>query len=346
MNTANHSSYFLLILLAAALIIVYFVVQPFLGPLILASVFAFLFHPLYVRISTFLKHRESIAALLTTIIAIVVVMLPITLLGSQIFLESNQLYHTLADGEKDSFSAMAENLVNQARTMVNVPDNYEINLGQYVQQILDVLIQNIGAVFSSVAGLVMDFFVFLVAFYFLLKDGKRLKEYWIALSPLEDHHDEKILGKIGAAVSSVVKGSLSIGIIQGILTAIGFALFGVPNAVLWGSVAAVAALIPGVGTALVLGPAIGYLYFTGNTVGSIGLLAWGGIAVGLVDNLLGPTLMGSGMKMHPLAVFLTVIGGLAFFGPLGFILGPLSLSLCFVLIDIYFSFKNREITTR
>ena len=77
----------------------------------------------------------------------------------------------------------------------------------------------------------------------------------------------------------------------------------------------------------------------GNIFGGIGLLVWGVTAVGLIDNLLGPKLVGQGMQLHPLAVFITVLGGLAFFGPLGFILGPLAMSVCLTLIDIYSSFK-------
>ena len=182
--------------------------------------------------------------------------------------------------------------------------------------------------------------MFLIAFYFFLKDGSKLKDYFVELSPLDDKDDEKIISRLKQAVSATVKGSLSIGLIQGTLTGIGFAIFGVPNAVLWGTVAAVAALIPGVGTALIILPAILFLFVPENTFGAFGLLAWGLLAVGLIDNFLSPRLVGRGMKLHPLLVFISVLGGLAFFGPLGFLLGPLSVSVFLALIDIYFSIKK------
>lgn len=75
--------------------------------------------------------------------------------------------------------------------------------------------------------------------------------------------------------------------------------------------------------------------------GAVGLLVWGVVAVGLVDNFLGPKLVGRGMQLHPLAVFIAVLGGLAFFGPLGFILGPLVMSVCLALIDIYAALRKR-----
>ena len=74
---------------------------------------------------------------------------------------------------------------------------------------------------------------------------------------------------------------------------------------------------------------------TGKTLAAIGLLIWAVIAVGLIDNFLGPILVGRGVKIHPLFILFAVIGGLGFFGPLGFLLGPLVLSLLYALVDIY-----------
>ncbi len=340
MPQTNHPIHFLLLCLAGAFTIAYFVVQPFLGPLILAAVFAFLFQPLYEKLVRFLGKSESMAAFAVTLIALMVGIIPVLFLGSQILRESSHLYSALASGGRDGLVTLFENLVSQIRSFFPIPGNFEIDFNQYLRRGLDVVVQNLGTIFSSVATLVLDFFVFLTAFYFLLKDGHKLKDYFVKLSPLDDRYDTVIVTRLTLAVSSVVKGNLSIGLIQGVLTGIGFALFGVPNAVLWGSVAALAALIPGIGTALVIAPAILFLFITGNTVGGLALLIWGFAAVGLIDNFLGPKLVGRGMQLHPLAVFIAVMGGLAFFGPLGLLLGPLSISLCLAIVEIYFSLKE------
>lgn len=342
MNQKQRSHYFLLFGLVAAIIVIFLIIRPFLNPLILGAVFAFLFQPLYRKILRLLWKQQSIAALATMIIAVVLVMLPIMLLGFQIFKELNQLYQTVINGDKDIFLTMIEDGINQARVFLFIPDNFQINFSQYLQQGIDALMRNVGSIFSSFAKILLDFFVFLVAFYFLLKDGHKLKNYIIALSPLDDEDDEMIASRFKLAISSVVKGNLVIGIIQGALTGIGFTLFGVPNAVLWGSVAAIAAVLPGIGTTLVLAPAIIFLFITGNIFGSAGLLVWGMTAVGLIDNFLGPILVGKGMQMHPLLVFIAIIGGIAFFGPLGFLLGPLVMSPCLTIIEIYFSLKERK----
>ena len=100
-------------------------------------------------------------------------------------------------------------------------------------------------------------------------------------------------------------------------------------------VTSLAALVPGVGTALVMAPAIGFLLISGQTVSAIGLLVWGVAAVGLIDNFLGPVLMGRGVHLPPLVILLAVLGGLAFFGPVGIFLGPLTVSLLIALFTLY-----------
>ncbi len=342
MSRDQHSNYFLFFCLAASIVVVYFVVQPFLTPLIVAAVFAFLFQPIYQKFLRLTRERASLAAFATTITAIILVVLPIAFLGTLILKESTVLYQTLAGENRSGLVEMMERSVDQVRAILPIPETFELNISQYARQGLEALVQHLGGIFSSFAKMLLNAFVFFTAFYFFLKDGGKLKDHLVAVSPLHDKDDELIVSRLQSAVSATVKGRLTIGLVQGALTGIGFALFGVPNAALWGSVAAITALVPGIGTALVIAPAVVFLFLAGNTFGGAGLLVWGLIIVGLVDNFLGPKLIGHGMQLHPLAVFLAVLGGLAFFGPLGFLLGPLSMSVCMALIDIHSSLKTRD----
>ncbi len=331
-------NYFLFLCLAVSLIVVYYIFRPFLASLVLASIFAFIFQPVFRKLLTITKNRESLSALITTFIAIIIAIVPMAILGTLVLKELTELYQTLIKGENggliSTIRLAAENLRNI------LPVNFDLDINQYAKQGLESLILNLGDIFSSFAKILINTLVFLISFFFLLKDGGRLKNYFVILSPLDDKDDEMIVKRLESAVLATVKGSLTIGLIQGALSGIGFALFGVPNPALWGSTAAIAALIPGVGTSLILVPAIFYLLLTGHTLAGLGLLAWGLTAVGLIDNLLGPKLIGRGMHLHPLIVFLAVLGGLSFFGPLGFLLGPLAISLCLALIDIYLSLKT------
>lgn len=333
MNRQKSEFYFLLILLSGIFVLAFFIFKPFLYALILAIVFATVFGPIHKKMLVMTRERNALAALLTTISVLIVIIVPLTLVGIQIFQEASGLYSSLTinGGAIDIFKRFSP-----------VPiDSLDIN--QYLKQGLSWLLQHLGPLFGNVAKIIVSVFIFLVALYYLFKDGHKLKAAVIALSPLQDIHDEIIFNKLELAINSVIRGNLVVALVQGILTAIGFAIFGVPNAALWGSVAAVAALIPGIGTALVLLPAILYLYFSGETFFAVGLLIWGMTAVGLVDNFLGPKLASRGMRLHPFLILLSILGGIGFFGPLGFLLGPLVLSLLFALLEIYFTISKEHI---
>ena len=332
MNHQKSELYFLLTLLAGIFILAFFIFKPFLYALILAMVFATVFGPLHKKMLAMTRDRKGLAALLTAISVLIVVIAPLAFLGIQIFQEATQLYSSLV-GNGDATDLFK-------RFSPAPIDSLDIN--QYLKQGLSWLLQHLGPLFANVAKAVAGVFIFLVALYYLFKDGHKLKRAVVALSPLQDIHDETIFNKLALAINSVIRGNLTVAFIQGILTAIGFAIFGVPNATLWGSVAAITALIPGIGTALVLLPAILYLFFSGETLFAVGLLLWGMTAVGLVDNFLGPKLVERGMRLHPFLILLSILGGIGFFGPLGFLLGPLVLSLLSALLEIYFIIRKEH----
>jgi len=343
MPTPKPQLYFLLAILAGTFVLTFFVFRPFLYTLILAMVFATVLQPVYQKILKFTGGKQEFSSLITILIVIIFIFTPLVFLSIQIFKEAEQLYSSLAtSGGKNAILDIFNNLQNSFQNYFPATKEISLNFDQYIKQGLDWLIQNLGSIFGSFAKMAVSSFLFLVSLYYLLKDGKKLKAAVIDLSPLVDTDDETIFQKIETAVGSVLKGSLLIALIQGILTSIGFIIFGVPNAILWGSVAAIAALIPGIGTALVLTPAIFFLLLNGEIFQGVGLVLWGVVAVGLVDNFLGPKLVGRGMKLHPLIILLSAIGGIGFFGPIGFILGPLSASLLFALLDIYSSLMRKE----
>lgn len=342
MHNNKQPQYFLFFCLVASIVFVFFIIRPFLVPLVMAGVFALLFQPIFLRLTKLTKGRKSISAFLITIFSVFMVILPIIFLGAMILKEATGLYSDLASSNDGIITALGKTISN-TKTMLPFLNNTELDFSKYVTQALETFAQNIGAIFSSFAKIIINSFVFLIALYFLLKDGPRFGKYLIELSPLDDKDDRFIVSRLKTAVHATVKGNLTIGLIQGVLTGIGFAIFGVPNPVLWGGVAAIAALLPGVGTTLVIAPAIFYLFFINSFYNAIGLTIWGLTAVGLIDNILGPKLVGQGMHLHPLAVFVSVLGGIAFFGPLGFMFGPLALSICLALIDIYFSLKKNNI---
>jgi predicted PurR-regulated permease PerM len=331
--------YFLLVLLFATSVLAFFILKPFLYALILAIVFAIVCQPLYQAILKAFKGRAGLASLVTILFICIFVFAPLFLIGWQIFGEGQQLYFSLSEGfGNGGLSQVSVLLEEKFNGLSPLLDNISLDFGQYFKTGLNWLLNNLGAIFLNFAQIMTSSFVFLFAFYYLLRDGEKIKQFVIKISPLNKEDDELIVDKVSLAINAVVKGSLMLAVIQGILLAIGLYIFNVPNPVLWGTVAAIGALIPMVGTAIIVVPAVIWLYFSGQIISALGLLLWGVLFVGLIDNLLRPHLVGKGASLHPLLILLSVLGGLSFFGPVGFVLGPLVATLFVVLIDICSTF--------
>lgn len=342
MTPLQHTrSYFLFVSLAGAALLTVLVFAPFLKPLALAAVFAVVLSGIFNKISRMLGGWPSTAALLTVLVSVVMILLPLTVVGTLVGTEAHNLYVSLA-GAGGGKTVVAQMILSANEAYGSVipglgafAENASANIDEYTRQLLSWITGNAGQIFSSFSSLFLAFFIFFVALYYLLRDGKRVRAILIELSPLDDREDMRIFDRLELAINSVIKGNLVIALVQGVATTIGFTLCGVPSSILWGTVASVAALIPGIGTGLVILPAVGYLFFTGAMVQGVILLLWGVLAVGLVDNFLGPKLVGRGMNLHPLLVLLSVLGGLIYFGPAGIFLGPLTVSLFFALLSIY-----------
>lgn len=346
MHTRIPGLYFLVALLAGTLVLSYFIFEPFLAPMFLAAVFASVLQPLYRRILQKLPLWPSLSALLTVLVAVVCILMPLVFVGTQIGIEARDLYTGFKGGDARAFvqnSALAleEVIVPYVPSARGFSANLSSNLSTYAETALQWVIQHVGSAASGIAGVFLKFFLFFIALYYLLRDGAKLKQKIVELSPLRDTYDEQIFEKLELAVNSVIKGNLTIALLQGVLTGIGFTIFGVPNSFLWGTVAALGALIPGIGTGLVFVPTVLFMFFTGHEPAALGLAIWGVLAVGLIDNFLGPQLIGRGVNLHPLLVLLSVLGGLALFGPVGLFLGPLTLSLLFAFLSIYMDVSQR-----
>ena len=343
-------NHFFFALLAGVILLVVFIFLPYVNVLVLAITLAIIFSPVNRRIQKVVGNRESFAAFCTLCIIAVVVLAPLFFITFKIYGETRDLYTSLSGrgGSTVALETLEKNIISLSSRVLPEgirPTDESLDLGQYVQTALSFGVSHLDTIFSRTAILIFKLFLLLVALYYTLRDGPKLKKSLVEYSPLVDTHDEQIFKKLELAVNSVVKGSLTVGVIQGVLTGIGFAIFGVPNPALAGSIAVITSLIPGVGTAIVLIPGVIYLFVTGSTGAAIGLLLWAVVAVGLIDNILGPFLVKRGINIHPFLILLSVIGGIGFFGPVGFSMGPLALSLLFALLSLYKSKMMNGVST-
>ncbi len=331
-------SYFFFGLLALVILVAFVIAFPYLPALVFACALAVIFRPLYERVLKRVRGKEALAAWLTILIVIAIVLVPLMSVGFQVFNEARTFYGHLAQNGLEGFRAGGALQEAVGRVAPSLSDNSK-ELGQ---KILSWMVGSAGLFFGHAVTVLLNIFICFIAFFYFLTDGKRIRDWLVMFSPLPENYDNMILDRLSRTVASVIRGTLVIASLQGMLTGIGFWLFGIPNPALWGSTAAISALIPGVGTSLVLIPAVLYAFIFGNPLHALGLLAWSLIAVGLIDNFLGPRLIHRGAKIHPFAIFISVMGGLAVFGPLGFVIGPLVFSLLFTLFDIYGSIHEIE----
>src|SRR3989344_1767950 len=342
MQSGRIQEIFLVALLLATAVLAFYIFKPFLIPLALAAIFAVALAPLYRLILRGIGSRESLAALLTVLVSLVCLVAPVALLSTRVVVEARQFYASLESGESgasldSALNSGAQLLAPYVLNIESVRQAIADNADTYSKDAAQWVASHLGDAFTSVAAALLGLFIFLIALYYMLRDGERFKRAVMQVSPLATADEELIFERLALAINSVVRGNILTALAQGVLSTVGFAIFGVPNPVLWGTAAFFAALIPGIGTALVFIPVVAFTFLTGDSGAALGLTIWGAVAVGMIDNTLGPRLVGRGMGLHPLLILPGVLGGLAFFGPAGIFLGPLTLSLLFALLSIYSS---------
>jgi predicted PurR-regulated permease PerM len=312
---------------------VWLITSPFLSALALVAVIVTISSPLYYAILPRVpRQNKSVAALLSTIIVFVVGILPIAIVTGLIVNEAGDLYQDNNQLEEISLGGSLDLLESQ---IAQVVPGFAFDLAGQLSLVAEWFTGNLASIFAGTISTFFLFFIALIASFYFFRDGHELLQLVIKASPLPDHEDKEILNRLGRAVRAVATGTLLVAIIQGTLVAIGLATAGVDRAILLGSLAAIGAMIPGVGTGIVMLPIIAILFFTGDVYIAVGLLIWSVTIVGLVDNLLGPYLMSRGNNMHPFIILISVLGGLSLFGPIGFLVGPVVVTLFLVLLEIY-----------
>lgn len=322
--------YFFFGLLLATLVFTLFIFSPFGTVLVLAISFTIVLHPIYVWLHK-KKLPSWLASLLTVLIFLVIVCGPILSVGALVFNQSQGLYQTVTSG--GSIDPFLDKLNRSVESLL--PDGMTFSIEEKVSGLASTLSASVARIFTATVSAFFSFILLLLAMFYFLKDGARWRKALVILSPLHDRDDEKIMSRLEIAVNGVVKGYLLVALIQGILMGLGLWIFGVPNPALWGVLAAVASLLPTIGTALVSVPAIIYLLAVGSTGSAIGLLIWAAVAVGLVDNFLNPMIVSGKTNIPSLLILFSVLGGIATLGPVGILVGPLAVSLLYALISIY-----------
>ncbi len=339
MENSKGRAYFLLVLLGCVSVVAFFVFRPFLTTIILAAVFAVLLYPLYRRLRIAVRNSAG-ASIVTVLLGTVLVLIPLILIGSLVVSEAQQTYVSITScGSVPTIEHMIVSIAQWFEPnfpgITGYAHSISTQLNAYAAQALWWLLERVGVAFTGLPVMLLRFLIFFMTLYYLLKEGSAIERFLIKQSPFKSEEAETIVERLKRTLNSIVKGSFIIACVQGTLAGVGYALFGVPNPALWGVLTAISALIPGVGTSIILVPVFLYLLIFGTLGEAIGLGLWGTLLVGLIDNFLAPHLMGRGAELHPLLILLSMLGGIALFGPVGIFIGPLTVSLLFILYSIY-----------
>jgi predicted PurR-regulated permease PerM len=334
----EYTFFFLLLFVAGYL--AWQVLSPFVTALALAIVIVTICYPLYEWIEARVyRNNRSLAAALSTLIVVCIVIIPFIIISTIFVRELVNFYQALGAGQEFTLESQLQNI--ETAIQVYIPE-FELNLTEQIQQSAGWIVNNIGRIFAGTVSTIFVVLISLIGSFYFFRDGKEFIKAIIRISPLPDKEDEIILSRMALAVRSVATGVLLVSIIQGTSAALGFTIFGIERAVLWGAVGAIISMIPGIGTVAIMIPGIIYLIISGFPMAAIGLAVWMLLSIVIIDNMIGPYLMSRGNSLHPFIILTSVLGGITTFGPIGFIIGPVIVTLLIVLLEMYSQYIAKE----
>jgi predicted PurR-regulated permease PerM len=311
------------------------ILAPLSGALTSATVLAFLLYPVQVRLSRALKHRRGLAAGLITVLTPFVIIGPLSMLALVFARQVGNLIASFKQGTV-SIPGLSGDLASYpvigpvVRLLQESLPISAVQVQDWATQTAHAALQTAAALSGDfameVAGTLVQFVLTLFLLFFALLDGRSIVRHLARLIPVEAERSDLLINNLVAVMRAVVYGTTMTALLQGVLIGIGFAIIGLPSPVVFGALAAAASFIPAIGSATVLVPAILYLMFIGRWGAAIFLLVWCGL-LALGEQLIRPLLTSRHAKVSALAVFVGAIGGVSAFGFIGFVIGPVLISL-------------------
>lgn len=314
--------FYLLVLVTGYL--AYQVLSPFLSPLGWAAVFAMMFHSVHVELSGRIGPNRS--ALVTTLLAAVLIVAPAVLLVSVLAREVPQVISYVQQATLSAPEQIERLwLIVRDRVPFSLPEDPTALLREGVQRMLGFLAPAAGGVVADVLSTLGSLFVMLFALFFMLRDGQSIGRQVRDLLPLPERERERLMTETKDLVVASVGAGLMVAAAQGLIAGVAFWLLGFNGPVMWGVATAFCSLVPVVGSALVFVPATLWLFLSGEVGRAVILAIVAAFGVGMVDNVLRPLILSGRTSASGLVVFLGLLGGVSAFGFIGLVLGPIIL---------------------
>ena len=337
--------------IALALVLSFFIVRPFLIPVLAGIIIAYTFRPVYKRVLTWVKY-PTLASLLVTLFILALVTIPAVFIVNTMSRETYVLY---IQGKE---LLLSSNIYQWCRSDLcqNLQSWFNLNQVQRsIQKSLQVgteyLREETTQFFLTLPRRALEIFIIMITTFYLLRDAERVKETIRRLLSTNPQTQRAIFDRFSSVMFGVVYGSLVVAAIQGIAGMIGFWLFGISSPITWGVVMFFLALIPLVGTGLVWIPASLILVIEGLLGNSsiwkgIGLFLYGALIISTIDNLIKPKIIGDNIRVHPLVILIGTFGGLALMGVPGIIVGPVVLAMSLTLLNLYIDSRQKTLSQR
>ena len=328
-------------MLVLVLGLAYFVFRPFLLTCTVAAAVALFLAPAQRKLSRVLRGRRTLAAGLLVLLTTLVILVPVLASGALLASQGVAFFGWVGPQlQPDALQrTWGESVAPRLPWLQPWLRRGDLQLAPLVSDSLSQFVAGARSVIQSiVTGLTttaLELLLFLLMLFFLLKDGPALRAYFRALSPLTEAQENVIAEHVARTVKGVLQAMVLVPLVQGFLAALGFWVLGVPSPVLWGVAVVFAALVPILGSPLAWVPACVYLFLTAGPARGLAMLAYGLVVISGIDNLIKPLLLRGTAQIHPLLGFLSILGGVLAFGPLGFLVGPVILSLVLSGVRLY-----------
>ncbi|OIO18581.1 MAG: hypothetical protein COY69_03175 [Candidatus Magasanikbacteria bacterium CG_4_10_14_0_8_um_filter_32_14] len=337
------SIFFFGLIIILSLSVIY-ILKPFVYPIFWAGVIAIIFSPFYNRFLKFFKSNGA-SAFASVLSVFFLIFIPLTILSIMLVGKSIALYD---DVSKTSLFQNPEQVSTWlqktplAPYLESIKQDWTTYATQATKWVSSVLFNSIKSITQNSISFVLTLFIMFYTLYYFFKDGQKLLDWFKKISPLGSDYEVKLYSRFTSTVRATLKSTLIIGGIQGTLSGMLFWVTGIKGAFVWGVIMVLIAIIPAVGTSIVLIPAAIIMLAFGNIWQAIVLLI-GALLISVIDNFLRPPLIGKDTQMHPLLVFFSTIGGLLMFGISGFVIGPVLAALYLSVMVIYEHYYKEDL---
>lgn len=321
--------YIIITLIILAIILAFLIVKPFIIVLLTSAVLAYIFYPGYKWMHKKLKSKNA-AAWIMTIIIMLIIIIPTGFLFYQVTKEASIGYVQFQHYVSSGFETCEQGKI--CDFLKNPQVTYQIESS--IEKVTTYISENANTIIFSIPKRLLELLIMLFSIFFFLRDGPEMLAGIRKHTPLKTVHEEKILSQLKEVTRSVIYGVFVIAIIEGVIAALTFWFAGLSSPILWAFIVAILAFIPFIGPTIVWVPAaIIQLFFSEPWAAFI--IVIGGAVISSIDFFIKPRTIGKRAKVHPIVIFIGLLGGLAFFGLVGIILGPLILALLISFLKMY-----------